>query len=63
MGTRSKLLQNVDSHFSSTDSPNLFSGHTKREQQKEETAAKQQMSDLLAQNDKFLNMAEKFTEG
>ena len=33
------------------------------EQQKEETAAKQQMSDLLAQNDKFLNMAEKFTEG
>ena len=62
MGTSSELLQSVYSHFASTDNPNLFSGHIKRAQQKEGAAAKQQMSDLLAQNDKLFKMVEKLTE-
>ena len=62
MGTSVELLEKVYSHFVVSDNPNLFSGHTKREQQKEEAAAKQQMSDLLAQNDKLFKMVEKLTE-
>ena len=48
MGTSVELLERVYSHFVVSDNPNLFSGHTKRERQKEEADAKQSMSDLLA---------------
>ena len=48
MGTSVELLEKVYSHFVVSDNPNLFSGHTKRERQKEEADAKQSMSDLLA---------------
>ena len=49
-------------HFVVGDNRNLFSGHTKREQQIEKAAAKQQMSDLLVQNAKLLNMVEILTK-
>ena len=62
MGTSVELLEKVYSHFVVSDNPNLFSGHTKREKQIEEAAAKQQMSDLLVQNAKLLNMVEKLTK-
>jgi hypothetical protein len=63
MGTSVELLERVYSHFVVSDNPNLFSGHTKRERQKDEAAAKQQMNELLAQNAKLLKMVEKLTEG
>ena len=62
MGTSVELLEKVYSHFVVSDNPNLFSGHTKREKQIEEAAAKQQMSDLLVQNAKLSNMVEKLTK-
>ena len=62
LGTSVDLLEKVYSHFVVSDNPNLFSGHTKREKQIEEAAAKQQMSDLLVQNAKLLNMVEKLTK-
>ena len=62
MGTSVELLEKVYSHFVVSDNPNLFSGHTKREKQIEEAAAKQQMSDLLVQNAKLLNMVEILTK-
>ena len=62
MGTSVELLERVYSHFVVSDNPNLFSGHTKSEKQIEDSAAKQQMSDLLVQNAKLLNMVEKLTK-
>jgi len=62
MGTSVELLEKVYSHFVVSDNHNLFSGHPKREKQIEEAAAKQQMSDLLVQNAKLLNMVEMLTK-
>jgi hypothetical protein len=63
METSVDLLEKVYSHFVVSDNPNLYSGHTKKERQKEEADAKQQMNELLEQNTKLLKMVEKLTEG